>query len=279
MANQFLFLIIGLITLAVLYLGFKVYILSTEIQDMRKSTDNVNRAILSTVIELEKKISQPYYTQQTQQTQQLSPSTEIKPEELRENNEIKEIKLNKIDVSDDEEDDEEDCEEEDDETCTETDDDEYTEEGDYEANMYSEENGSTIEYEDIDDKIDNDLKEIYESETNDTDENDNMQIHEIKETDMTENNDEPIEIEPEHTKTIELNNEPMLNDDHEFTNVVELGHELEHDISLKSQSETDNGEYHKMPLPKLRHLAVTNKLVSATDASKMKKNELLKLFK
>ena len=188
------------------------------------------------------------------------------------------------DEEDDEDDDEEDDEDdEDDDEDDEDEDDDGEDDEDHDNDDYEEKNTKNI-------KIINILSDsIYGSEKNDVeiiddnDDDDNHDDDNDDDNDLSNDDDEPVEL-------IDLINHDVLEDQTNYNtftkndkieiinndDISNIDLSILKTINISNSSSNENIDYKKMSLTKLREIVVERNL--ATDSSKMKKNELLKLL-
>uniref|UniRef100_A0A6C0H961 Rho termination factor N-terminal domain-containing protein n=1 Tax=viral metagenome TaxID=1070528 RepID=A0A6C0H961_9ZZZZ len=189
------------------------------------------------------------------------------------------------DEDDDEEDDEddEDDDEDDEDEDDEDEDDDGEDDEDHDNDDYEEKNTKNI-------KIINILSDsIYGSEKNDVeiiddnDDDDNHDDDNDDDNDLSNDDDEPVEL-------IDLINHDVLEDQTNYNtftkndkieiinndDISNIDLSILKTINISNSSSNENIDYKKMSLTKLREIVVERNL--ATDSSKMKKNELLKLL-
>ena len=194
------------------------------------------------------------------------------------------IEVSDGDYEDDDEDDEDDDEDDEDDY---QDDDEYQDE-DFNDSSDDDDGHLAISadvdlgivdsnnYADIDEDTassNDDLKVFTLNLTQETETHNNsvtkLQLNEIKkETDT--------ELEPFMTDDANLNNENETNIDQTFNDISNNVFDLKSIHANLEETNTDNSDYKKLSLPKLRSIVTEKGL--AQDASKLKKNELIKLL-
>jgi len=185
------------------------------------------------------------------------------------------------DEEDDEDDDEEDDEDDDEEDDEDDDYDDGEDDEDHDNDDYEEKNTKNI-------KIINILSDsIYGSENNDVeiidDNDDDDNDDDDDDNDLSNDDDEPVEL-------IDLINHDVLEDQTNYNtftkndkieiinndDISNIDLSILKTINISNSSSNENIDYKKMSLTKLREIVVERNL--ATDSSKMKKNELLKLL-
>jgi len=195
-----------------------------------------------------------------------------------------------IQVSDDEDEDDEDEDDDEDDEDDEDDDDDDEDEDEDEDDEEDDDKAKNIKIINILSEsiygIDHNDVEIIEQENNkendddeDSDDNDDDQDDdEDDDNDLSNEDDEPVEL-------IDLINHNVLEDNTPTEEIVTISSNGENytfdlnllkNIDISNTSSNENIDYKKMSLTKLREIVVERNL--ATDASKMKKNELLKLL-
>jgi hypothetical protein len=194
-----------------------------------------------------------------------------------------------IEVSDDDyEDDDDDDDDEDDEDDEDDDDDDEYQDEDFNDSSDDDDGHLTIsadvdlgivdsnDYADIDEDTassNDDLKVFTLNLTQETEKHNNsvtkLQLNEIKKETGTE-------LEPFMTDDANLNNENETNNDQTFNDISNNVFDLKSIHANLEETNIDHSDYKKLSLPKLRSIVTEKGL--AQDASKLKKNELIKLL-
>lgn len=215
------------------------------------------------------------------QTQQVT--TNVNGGFRQKEDELIQVSDDDEDDDDDDDDDEDDDDEEDEDDDDDEDEDEDDEDDDYEDNK--EKNIKIINI--LSDTIygvEHDDIEINEDENNnESDDDDDDDGDNDEDNDLSNEDDEPVEL-------IDLINHNALEDQTNYNtfqkedpiSISSNGENYSIDLNLlktiniSNSSSNENIDYKKMSLTKLREIVFERKL--ATDSSKMKKNELLKLL-